>query len=543
MALWLKSSLRNWLLASVCVAMAAVCATAVIAVTRLNASIDAYEALLTRSVRAETQILATNRLFKEQVQEWKNVLLRGADDAQRTKYWGQFQEAEARVQARVGELIELVDEPEIESALEAFLAAHKRMASAYREGFERFVASGFDHRTGDAAVKGIDREPTELLSEAAARISKLTREHREAASRAASTATRWSLPVIVGVSITVLALLFWMLNRSVVHPTQELADAIDAYSQGDFRHATTVKRDDELGRLADSLEQMRGNITGMLTQMQEATRSLTGTANNLTRTASSVADGSSDVRARTEESASAISEMSATIQEVARNASEAATAADEAGNSSHSGLQAMDETLDAVKRMDGLVGELGGAMEQLQQDTTEIGTVLDVIRGVAEQTNLLALNAAIESARAGEQGRGFAVVADEVRTLAQRTQESTEEIRQSIEKLQTAASAATRLSDEGRSRAGDTLEQTEATGSAIRNVESSVASMRDLNLQIATATEEQSTVAEDINRTITEVARLASHSDESAQTINQAAGELDELSKGLEEMFRRFRIA
>ncbi|MCS4505209.1 methyl-accepting chemotaxis protein [Arhodomonas aquaeolei] len=543
MMTWLKSSLRNWLLASVGLAMAVVCITAVIAVVRLNTSIGDYERLLTRYVHAETEILATNRLFKQQVQEWKNVLLRGSDDAQREKYWRQFREAESEVQSRIEDLIAGAPTPAIRSTLQKFLTAHENMAEEYRQGYKAFVDSGFDHRAGDTAVRGIDRGPTELLSKAADQIGTLTRQQREAASRTAGIATDWSLPVIVGVSIVALALLFWMLNRSVVHPTRRLADAIDAYSHGDFRNDTGVDRADELGRLSEGLKGMRSNITDMLARMQEAARSLAETAQELTRTASGLADDSSEVRSRTEGSASSISEMSATIQEVARNASDAASAADQAGDNTQSSLRAMDENVTAVKHMDDLVSELGNAMEQLQQDTTEIGTVLEVIRGIAEQTNLLALNAAIESARAGEHGRGFAVVAEEVRTLAQRTQESTEEIRQTIEKLQSAATTAGDLTRKGRERAGSTLEQAESTATAIRDVETAVSTMRDLNLQIATATEEQSTVSEDINRTITEVAELTSRSDEGAQGISHAAGELDSLSRRLDEMFRRFRIA
>ncbi|WP_425287622.1 methyl-accepting chemotaxis protein [Pseudomonas marincola] len=231
--------------------------------------------------------------------------------------------------------------------------------------------------------------------------------------------------------------------------------------------------------------------------------------------------------------------MSATSQEVARHAGEAANAADDADRSAQQGGEVMQATIETITLMSREISTTAEVTRQLEDDCGRISKVLEVIRGIAEQTNLLALNAAIEAARAGEAGRGFAVVADEVRTLAQRTAESTAEINQIIDTVQTGASNAVRAIENGRSRSDRGLEQVIEAGSALQNITAAIEAIRDMNRQIATAAEEQTAVAEDISRNLTEITTIASANEKTVQRTESASHNLHQLSAGLGEVTQR----
>lgn len=244
----------------------------------------------------------------------------------------------------------------------------------------------------------------------------------------------------------------------------------------------------------------------------------------------------------TDQIATAINQMTATVQEVARSATDAASAASQADQEANSGRNIVSQTVSSIQTLASNVEEAADVIQKLEVDTTEIGTVIDVIKGIADQTNLLALNAAIEAARAGEQGRGFAVVADEVRTLASRTQESTEEINNMIEKLQAGAKNAVATMETGREQARTGVEQASLAGQSLNAITQSVATINDMNTQIASAAEEQSKVSEEINRNVVNISQVA---DETASNVSQVAvqsTELGNLASALNEEVERFKI-
>ena len=244
----------------------------------------------------------------------------------------------------------------------------------------------------------------------------------------------------------------------------------------------------------------------------------------------------------TDQIATAINEMTATVQEVARSATDAAAAAAQADKEANTGKGVVGQTISSIQALAENVGEAADVIQKLEGNTTEIGAVLDVIKGIADQTNLLALNAAIEAARAGEQGRGFAVVADEVRTLASRTQSSTEEINNMIEKLQSGAKNAVRVMEIGRQQAQQGVEQASRAGDSLASITLSVATINDMNTQIAGAAEEQSKVAEEINRNVVNISQVA---DETANNVSQVAdqsSELGNLAHALTTEVERFKI-
>lgn len=244
----------------------------------------------------------------------------------------------------------------------------------------------------------------------------------------------------------------------------------------------------------------------------------------------------------TDQIATAINEMTATVQEVARSATDAASAASQADNEATNGRNVVAQTVDSIQTLAKNVEQAADVIQKLEGDTTEIGGVLDVIKGIADQTNLLALNAAIEAARAGEQGRGFAVVADEVRTLASRTQESTEEINKMIEKLQAGAKNAVAVMEKGREQARSGVEQASLAGESLTAITQSVATINDMNTQIAGAADEQSKVAEEINCNVVNISQVADETASNVAQVADSSAQLEVLSVDLKQEVAKFHV-
>jgi methyl-accepting chemotaxis protein len=240
--------------------------------------------------------------------------------------------------------------------------------------------------------------------------------------------------------------------------------------------------------------------------------------------------------------ATAMNEMSATVTEVSKNASNAATAAQEADEQAKNGCDVVNTTVQTINNLASEVERTSEVIENLKGDSISIGTVLDVIRDIAEQTNLLALNAAIEAARAGEQGRGFAVVADEVRTLASRTQQSTREINDMIERLQNGANQAVSVMEMGRTKAEESVEQAAKAGEALTAITGVVDNIKSMNMQIASAAEEQSSTAEEINRNIVNISEVAQETADGSQQTASASDALAKLAVDLQENVGRFQV-
>lgn len=311
-----------------------------------------------------------------------------------------------------------------------------------------------------------------------------------------------------------------------------------AGGQGNLRARMEVKGKSEFAWLASSFNSFVKKIARTVDEISSNSDRLTSASRQLLDISQETEQGVQKQQAETTQVATAMEEMTATVQEVARNAVNASKAAANVDVEAGSGKQVVDEAVQAINSLASEVQSAADVIHELEADSENIGQVITVIQGIAEQTNLLALNAAIEAARAGEQGRGFAVVADEVRTLASRTQNSTEEIQQTVERLLARARDAVKVMEHGQMQATTSVEQAASAGEVLARINAQIGTINDMNNQIASTADEQSSVAEEINRNISMVSEQTA---QGAGNTSEACRQLLELASQLKSTVSSFK--
>ncbi|AHL76559.1 chemotaxis protein [Stutzerimonas stutzeri] len=536
----LKNSLRAQLLALIGGSLLMTLAIALASFSFLSEDISAFQKLLKGPIETSRLINEANLEFKVQVQEWKNVLLRGKSPENLSKYWQSFEEQERKVQTLLDTLVQASQHDQaLARQVQGLREEHRKLGLAYRSGREAFLAAGSDPVAGDAAVKGIDRATSEQLSELVDQLRDAAQRSSEEISSGAEQAIITGSLIMLAAGALISLLSLWLVNRNLITPIRHLIDHIAKLSQGKFGERVDASRSDELGRLAVAANVLRDFLADTFTRLQRSTSDLDSASGELNAIATLMGQGTREQFSRTDQVATAMHEMSATAQEVARHAAEAAHAADAADHSAQHGENMMRSTIQTIAQMRGEIVSTAEVIRRLEADSGRIGKVLEVIRGIADQTNLLALNAAIEAARAGDAGRGFAVVADEVRTLARRTADSTAEIHQIIDTVQTGAVDAVRAIESGRNRSDEGVERVTEAGTMLQRITREVEAIRDMNRQIATAAEEQTSVAEDISRNLTEITAIATTNQDNVERTEKASQNLHGLSAQLSEVTHR----
>lgn len=358
----------------------------------------------------------------------------------------------------------------------------------------------------------------------------------------------WSKAVssltIASIIIIVMFVGSWLMARSITRPLEETTAALKDISEGegDLTRRLSTYGNDEIAGLTRHFNSFVDRVHQVMIQVNNASSSVSSSADRLRQITDEGSQNISLQAKETDQVASAVAQMSSTVHEVAQNAGQAASGASQADQEAQAGKQQVQNSIDAINTLSEQVQDSASVIQRLRSDSDNIGTVLDVIRGIAEQTNLLALNAAIEAARAGEQGRGFAVVADEVRTLAQRTQESTDEIQAMISRLQSAAQDAVKAMDLSLASTEQTVSTASEAGQSLDTILQAVSSIREMNDMIASAAEEQSIVAEEINRNVVNIVNLSQVSADSTQKVNSASEDLALQSDSLHDLVRQFKI-
>lgn len=350
--------------------------------------------------------------------------------------------------------------------------------------------------------------------------------------------------IVAIVSLVVTLILLNIGIRVLMKPVRNLGDAMADIASGDadLTKRLEVSSNDEIGKLADNFNSFVSNIQEVVRDVQKGTQELGGSVGSLRQTASASRHSVESQQAEIDMIATAINEMSAAAGEIAQNAQQTADAANNADEDSRASLETVAASRDAVQRLSEEITSAANVIDTLGKDVSEITTVLEVIQGIAEQTNLLALNAAIEAARAGDAGRGFAVVADEVRNLAKRTQDSTEEINNMIERLQKGANDAVDVMQASTAVSNVSMEKAQDAMETLNRIAEAITSISQMTTQIATASEEQTSVTEELNASITRIADQGQEAAAAASENDVYSGQIETVGQTLHHNVERFKV-
>lgn len=475
--------------------------------------------ILEAHMNNETRLYLATAMFKQMQRDERNFLITGEEESVQ-----QFDDRLKRTLASIKS--SSLDDSEKDQVLTLF--------NSYASTFHQVVDTV---RTTRQLEQDLQATAQDSL-DAAARLQQDQVQQMDANQKRAMT----TMTIATIVAILIGIALSWLLSRQIVAPLQQAVQAADDVAGGDLRATPGSQRKDESGQLLNALGTMIGNLRSLVHQIHGSANAI---ADSTTQLTSITRENSRDVgqqRDQIDQVATAMNEMVATVGDVARNAEQASEAARAANDKARAGEQAVSETLQQIDELNRQVEAVQSQLHELQDDTRNIGTVLDVIKSVAEQTNLLALNAAIEAARAGEQGRGFAVVADEVRALAQRTQTSASEIETLITRLVNGAEDTVAVMTTGAELASHTLDTARQTGDAIREITGAVDNIHSLNQQIATAAEQQAAVAEDINRSLIRIRDVSDRTATASEQVSGASSELADLGERLRTQVDRFTV-
>ncbi len=508
-------SLQMKVLLLVAGAMTVSLLVSIFALSRVYGSIQELDRISREDFETQQAILRATVAFKQQVQEWKNVLLRGGDPAKLDLYWQAFLKQEKQVANSAREARSGTPHETVRSRLDTFIASHKAAGEGYRKGLEAFKESKFDPHAGDKAVTGIDRAPTNQLLDLEKEATDFGAKATLEAVQRADSGYRVAIAGTVLVMVIALVALWFFFRRAVLAPMGAAVKFAERIAQGDLTAEVSARTNDEAGQLLKALEAMKGSLGEVVLQVRSS-------AEAVVTASSQVAAGTTDLSQRTEEQASSLEQTAASMEELASTVKQNADNAQQADGLARSAAKRAEQGGAEVVRVVTTMGDISDSAKR-------IADIISVIDSIAFQTNILALNAAVEAARAGEQGRGFAVVASEVRSLAQRSAQAAKEIKDLIGTSVDKVEAGTRLVEQ----AGDTIQA----------LVIDVKRVSELMGSIAEASAEQSRGVQQVNKTVTEMDKVVQQNASAVQESAAAAEGMRQQAQSLVRAVSAFRLA
>jgi len=452
----------------------------------------------------------------------------------------------------------IVVEGKVEGLVRLLQPVDDRLSAMFEDMSDNGLSVVISQNDGDIVSKSSDVSDTDAVAMAQDELSgwvtaarkvpalgwKMTVGMDESKAFAVVADMKLTSFVIFIVALVVASVVLIIVVRTISRPLNKIIVALEdiADGEGDLARRLDGKGTQEVALVAHGFNRFAEKVRHLILQVTDSMERFSETMHRTAEIAEQTSRNNVAQQADTDQVATAVNEMSVAIQDVAKNAANAAETANQADQQALSGKTVIENSLTAVESLASKVNSAVGAIHKLSIDSEDVGKVLEVIQNIAEQTNLLALNAAIEAARAGEQGRGFAVVADEVRTLASRTQDSTGEIREIIERLQTGAKNAEAAMQEGKKEADMNVEQAVLAETALQSIADSVATIKDLSIEIAAATEEQTAVTEEINERVVNINELGKKTAMGAQETAKSSEELMTIASHVQGLLAQFKV-